>query len=110
MITADGQVGILDRTDMNASALNDAFVMVRRGAAVGDRAAVEFRQIGTGAPASSVSYTVAADPRPTRPGVVATPWDGAAFKLGVKPIGFANSCWRLIVNGADSGIVLFVGP
>ena len=112
VITSDGATGIIDRTFGSASAvsLGDAFVMVRRGSVVGQNVAVEFRQIGTSAPATWVAYTVTAEARPTPAGVLATPWDGAAFKLGVKPIGFADSCWRLIVDGADTGIVLQVGP
>lgn len=112
VITSDGVTGIMDRTygSATAFALGDAFVMVRRGSVVGQNVAVEFRQIGTSAPATWVAYTVTAEPRPTPAGVRASPWDGAAFKLGVKPIGFADSCWRLIVDGADTGIVLQVGP
>jgi len=112
VITSDGTTGILDRTYSNASAfaLGEVFVMVRRGSVVGQSVAVEFRQIGTSAPATWVAYGVTAEPRPTPVGVRATPWDGAAFKLFVKPIGFVDSCWRLIVDGADTGIVLQVGP
>ena len=112
VITSDGATGIIDRTYGSASAvaLGDVFVMVRRGSVVGQNVAVEFRQIGTSAPATWVAYAVTAEPRPTPAGVRTTPWDGAAFKLGVKPIGFADSCWRLIVDGADTGIVLQVGP
>ena len=110
VLTSDGLTGVLDRTYMSAAAINDAFVMVRRGSAVGQRVALEFRQVGTNAPATSVSYGVMAESRPTPAGIRPTPWDGAAFKLFVKPIGFANSCWRVIVDGADTGIVLQVGP
>lgn len=112
VITSDGVTGIIDRTYASAAAVasSDALAMVRRGSVVGQSAAVEFRQIGASAPATWVAYTVTAEPRPTQTGVLATPWDGAAFKLPVKPIGFANSCWRLIVSGADTGIVLQVGP
>jgi hypothetical protein len=112
VITSDGATGIMDRTYGSASAvaLGDAFMMVRRGSVVGQKVAAEFRQIGTSAPATWVAYTVTAEARPTPAGVRATPWDGAAFKLGVKPIGFADSCWRLIVDGVDTSIVLQVGP
>lgn len=103
VLTLDGQVGILDRTYASSTAVNEAFVMVRRGAAVGDRVSVEFRQIGTSAPASWVAYGVGAEP-------YRSPWGDAAFRLGVKPIGFANSCWRLMVNASDTGIVLRIGP
>jgi hypothetical protein len=112
VITSDGATGIMDRTYGSASAvaLGDAFMMVRPGSVVGQKVAVEFRQIGTSAPATWVAYTVTAEARPTPAGVRAMPWDGAAFKLGVKPIGFADSCWRLVVDGTDTGIVLQVGP
>lgn len=103
VLTVDGQVGILDRTYASSAAVNEAFVMVRRGAVVGDRASVEFRQVGTSAPATWVAYGVGAEP-------YRSPWGDAAFRLGVKPIGFANSCWRLIVNASDTGIVLRIGP
>jgi len=108
VLTSDGATGVLDRTYASAQS-DDTFVMVRRGSVVGHRVAIEFRQIGTSAPATWVAYGVTAEPRPTPPGVRASPWDGAAFKLAVKPIGFADSCWRLIVDGADTGIVLQVG-
>ena len=112
VITSDGLTGIVDRTYGSASAvaLGEAFIMVRRGSIVGQSVAVEFRQIGTSAPATWVAYSVTAEPRPTPAGIRATPWDGAAFKLGVKPIGFPDSYWRLIVDGTDSGIVVQVGP
>lgn len=112
VITSDGLTGVIDRTYGSASAvaLGDTFVMVRRGSVVGQNVAVEFRQVGTSAPATWVAYTGTAEARPTAAGVRATPWDGAGFKLPVKPIGFAGSCWRLIVDGADTGIVLQVGP
>jgi hypothetical protein len=110
VITSDDRTGILDSTFASATQVDDAFVMVRRGAGVGQRVAVELRQLGTSAPAARVAYTVATEPRPTPAGVRATPWDGVAFKLGVKPIGFANSCWRLIVDGADTNLVVQIGP
>ena len=110
VITVDGKTGILDRTYASAADVNGGWVMVRRGTAVGERISVRFDQIGTSAPAKWVAYEDLAEPRPTQPGIAATPWDGAAFTLGHKPVAFDNSCWRLIVNGADTGIVLFVGP
>jgi hypothetical protein len=104
VITSNGFVGVLGSTLATSSDVNGRFVMVRRGAKVGDHVELVFQQIGRGtAPASSVSYGVTLDAR-------ATPWGDTAFEAGVKPIGFPNSCWRLIVDGADSGIVLFVGP
>jgi hypothetical protein len=110
VLTSDGVTGVLDRTYASARSINDDFVMVRRGGAVGQRLAIEFRQLGTSAPATWVAYQVTAEPRPTPSGIRPTPWDGAAFKLFVKPIGFVDSCWRVIVDGADTGIVLQVGP
>lgn len=112
VITSDGVNGIIDRTYASVAAVasSDAFMMVRRGSVVGESVEVEFRQVETSAPATWVTYTVTGEPRPSPAGVLATPWDGAAFTLPVKPIGFANSCWRLIVSGADTGIVLQVGP
>jgi len=110
VLTSDGATGVLDRTYASAHSVNDVFVMVRRGIGVGQRVAIEFRQIGTSAPATWVAYEVTAEPRPTPSGIRPTPWDGAAFKVPVKPIGFADSCWRVIVDGADTGIVLQVGP
>jgi hypothetical protein len=110
VLTSDGVTGVVDRTYASARSVNEFFVLVRRGGAVGQRAAIEFRQLGTSAPATWVAYEVAAEARPTPPGIRPSPWDGAAFKLGVKPIGFGDSCWRLIVDGKDTGIVLQVGP
>jgi hypothetical protein len=103
--SVNGSVGIVGGTYGSASSVTvyDRFVMVRKGARVGDRISVAFEQIGSSAPASSVSYGVTAAPR-------SDPWGDSAFELGVKPIGFANSCWRLLVDGADSGIVLLIGP
>lgn len=108
--TADRAVGILDRTDASATEVNDAFLMVRRDGVVGDRANVEFVQIGTSGPARSVTYGVGAERHLSCPLCVRAPWGDAVFKLGVKPIAFADSCWRLFVDGADSGIVLQIGP
>lgn len=105
VITTTGLVGITGTTVGRASDIDGSFGwMVRRGATtVGQRVAVVFRQIGSSAPASSVSFDIPAVPHQTA-------WGDLAFSMGYKPIGFANSCWRLIVDGADSGIVLFVGP
>ena len=38
-----------------------------------------------------------------------TAWGGAAFQFGWKPIAFEDSCWRLIVDEVDTGIVLAIG-
>lgn len=102
--TSNGVIGIVGETYASSAAFNDSFVMVRRAATLGERVAVVFEQVPPiTAPAMSVSYGVPASPRTTA-------WGDIAFELGVKPIGFPNSCWRLVVDGADSGIVLFVGP
>ncbi len=102
IVTTNGRYGIDGSTVLSASATNDSFILVRRDASFDDRIAVELVQVGTSAPATSVSYSV---------GVSAhrTAWGTLAFALGVKPIGFANSCWRLIVDGADTGLVFAVG-
>lgn len=101
--TANGTIGIVGDTYWSSAAVNDTVLLVRRGAALGDTVGLDFRQLGSSAPASLVSYSVPATLRRTA-------WGEVAFPFGVKPIGFANSCWRLFVDGTDSGIVLFVGP
>lgn len=103
VITADGKVGIVGET---FSAPGDgSFLIVRRGAVIGDMASLQFTQIGTTAPATWVQYGVPASPQPTK-----TAWgDAVAFPAGWKPIAFPDSCWRLIVDGVDTGIVLAVG-
>lgn len=101
VITVNGQTGILDRT--YASSRDNDFVMVRRGAKLGDRVALRFDNVGNTAPATWVAYDQPAEQRQN-------PWGDVVFRVGVKPIGFENSCWRLIVDGTDTGLVLFVGP
>jgi hypothetical protein len=100
--TSNGVIGIVGDT-YASSAADESRLLVRRGAALGHRVSLEFRQLGASAPASFVTYGVPATLRQT-------PWGEVAFPFGAKPIGFPNSCWRLWVDGADSGIVLFVGP
>ena len=63
---------------------------------------VFFDNVGSRAPASSVWYEVTAEP-------LANPWGNVAFRIGVKPIGFANSCWRVRTDLGDTGIVLEIG-
>jgi len=106
VITSNGLIGMVGTTQGTASnALTDAGTfgwLVRNGAKLGESVAVTFQQIGRGhAPASSVSYGIPAVPRQTA-------WGDIAFDMHYKPIGFADSCWRLFVNGVDSGIVLFL--
>lgn len=106
VITTNGVLGIVRETYASAADLNGAFLMVRRGSTIGQRVEVKFQQVGSTAPASWVMYGVAAEPWRTPP----AGWGDLVFRLGVKPIGFENSCWRLLVDGADTGLVLFVGP
>ena len=102
MITNDGRTGIVGETFAFGDLLKDGTSVVRRGAVAGDRISVRFDQIGNTAPATWVAYDVDATP-------VATPWGGVVFEIGWKPIAFEDSCWRLIVDGTDTGIVLAVG-
>jgi hypothetical protein len=102
VITSDGRTGIVGETFALGDLLNGSTSVVRRGAIAGDRISVRFDQIGNTAPATHVTYDVDATP-------LVTPWASVAFKIGWKPIAFDDSCWRLIVDGADTGIVLAVG-
>jgi hypothetical protein len=102
VITTDGRTGVVGETFAFGDLLMDGTSVVRRGAVAGDRISVRFDQIGNTAPAKWVAYDVDAAP-------VATPWGGVVFEIWWKPISFDDSCWRLIVNGADTGIVLAVG-
>jgi len=102
VITSDGRVGIVGETFAFGGLLKGGTQVVRRGAIVGDRIDVRFDQIGNTAPAKSVAHGVDAAPMPT-------PWGDAAFMIGWKPIAFEDSCWRLIVDGADTGVILAVG-
>ncbi len=101
IVTIDGQYGIEGSTVLSASGPNDAFILVRRGASLADRVAVDLVRIAGDAP-TAVSYAV-------RVSAHRTAWGSLAFSLGVKPIAFADSCWRLIVDGTDTGLVLAVG-
>lgn len=104
VITVDGKIGIVGETSTPSG--DGSFLVLRRGAIAGETASLQFTQIGTSAPATWVQYGSAADPQPSP-----TPWgDPVAFAAGWKPIAFESSCWRLIVDGADSGLVLKVGP
>lgn len=102
VITVDGNIGIVGETFTHAG--EGSFLIVRRGAVLGETASLQFTQIGATAPATWVQYGSTADPQPSR-----TPWgDQVAFAAGWKPIAFAGSCWRLMVDGTDSGLVLEV--
>jgi hypothetical protein len=103
VITVDGNIGIVGETFTYSG--DGSFLVLRRGAIVGEIASLQFTQVGTSAPATWVQYSSSADPQASR-----TAWgDQVAFAAGWKPIAFAGSCWRLIVDGTDTGIVLEVG-
>ena len=103
VITVDGKIGIVGETFTYSG--DGSFLVLRRGAVLGETVSLQFTQIGTSAPATWVQYSSSADPA-TSP----TPWgDQVAFAAGWRPIAFAGSCWRLIVDGTDTGIVLEVG-
>jgi hypothetical protein len=103
VITIDGKVGIVGETFTYSG--DGSFLILRRGAVLGELASLQFTQIGAIAPATWVLYSSSADPQTSR-----TRWgDQVAFAAGWKPIAFAGSCWRLIVDGTDTGIVLEVG-
>ena len=103
VVTANGTFGVVGDTFSPASlAMNEPLLIVHRGAAINDTVSLVFRDIGHTTPAKWVSYAVGASTRPN-------PWGEVAFAAGWKPIGFAGSCWRVEVDGADSGLVLEVG-
>ena len=103
VITVDGNIGMVGETLTHSG--DGSFLILRRGAVLGEIASLQFTQIGSSAPATWVQYSSSADPQASR-----TPWgDQVAFAAGWKPIAFAGSCWRLIVDGTDTGIVLEVG-
>ena len=102
MITKDGRTGIVGETFAVGDLLNGGTHVVRRGNIVGDEITVRFEQIGNAAPATWVEGAVPAV-------AFMTPWGDAAFRIGWKPIAFEDSCWRLLIDGADTGIVLAVG-
>ena len=102
VVTLDGRLGIVGDTFTFGGDMNGSFWLVRSGAVVGDRVALQFEQIGSSAPATWVAYGVTASSR-------TTPWGDAAFNVGWKPISFSDSCWSLVVDGVNTGIVLAVG-
>jgi hypothetical protein len=102
VITSNDRIGIVGETFAFGDLMNGSIQVVRRAAIPGDQMSVRFDQIGNTAPAKWVSYGVGAQ-------ALVTPWGNAAFPIGWKPIAFEDSCWRLIVDGADTGIVLAVG-
>ncbi len=102
MITANGTFGIVGETFALRDLLNGGTAIVRRGAMFGDELQVQFDQVSTTAPAKWVAYGVPATFAPN-------PWGDVAFRIGWKPIAFEDSCWRVVANGIDTGIVLGVG-
>ena len=104
VLTANGTFGVLGDTAMSsATAMNEPLVIVHRGAREQDQLALRFDDIGHSSPATWVSYGVVARDREN-------PWGAVAFEAGWKPIGFAGSCWRVLADGEDTGLVLFVRP
>jgi hypothetical protein len=101
VITFNGRIGI-GETFAVGDRLNTGTHVLRRGTIVGDEASVRFDQVGNTAPATWVQYSVTAT-------ALVSPWGEAAFMVGWKPIAFEDSCWRLLVDGADTGIVLAIG-
>jgi hypothetical protein len=104
VLTANGVFGVVGETVMSSAvAMNEPLVIVRRGAKERDSLLLRFDDVGHSSPATWVSYSVVARDREN-------PWSPVAFEAGWKPIGFAGSCWRVIADGADTGLVLFVRP
>jgi len=104
VLTANGVFGVIgDTSTFSAVAMNERLVIVHKGAKEQDTLALQFNSVGNSSPATSVFYGVGARARPN-------PWGGYAFEAGWKPIGFAGSCWRVIADGQDTGLVLFVRP
>jgi len=102
VITKDGRIGIVGETFAVGDLLNGGSRIVRRGAIPGDQISLRFDRIDIAAPATKVFYGSTAT-------ALTTPWGDAAFQFGWKPIAFEDSCWRLIVDEVDTGIVLAIG-
>lgn len=102
VITSDGRTGIVGDTFAVGDLLGGGPRIVRRGTIPGDQISLRFDRIDVFAPATKVFYGATAT-------ALTTPWGGAAFPFGWKPIAFEDSCWRLIVDEVDTGIVLAVG-
>jgi hypothetical protein len=105
VITTSGLIGVIGDTSASSADINGKFVMVRRSSKPGDHVELVFQQVGANAsaPASSVWYGGSVTS-------AHTPWGDGSFDAYIKPIGFPNSCWKVFVDGVDSGIILFVGP
>jgi len=102
VVTVDGRSGIAGDAFTFGGDMDGVFWLVRRGVVVGDSVALHFVQTTGKAPATTVDYNAAASPR-------TTPWGDVAFKVGWKPISFAESCWSLVVDGMSTGLVVAVG-
>ena len=102
VITKDGRIGIVGETFAVGDLLSGGPHVVRRGTIPGDQISLRFDRIDIAAPATKVFYGSTAT-------ALTTPWGDAAFQFGWKPIAFEDSCWRLIVDEVDTGIVLAVG-
>ena len=102
VITKDGRIGIVGETFAVGDLPSGGPHIVRRGTIPGDQISLRFDRIDITAPATKVFYGVTAT-------ALTTPWGDAAFPFGWKPIAFEDSCWRLIVDGVDTGIVLAIG-
>ena len=102
VITADGRFGIAGAASTYGEDMNGTFWLVRRGAVAGDSIALHFQQVAGKAPATWVEFNASASPRTTS-------WGDVAFKVGWKPISFSDSCWRVVVDGVDTGLVVAVG-
>jgi hypothetical protein len=104
VITIDGTIGIVG--DTFSPSAEGTLLIVRRGAKPGDSISLKFARLSATNAGMAVFYGVGAADQKSP-----TPWgDQVAFAAGWKPIGMAGSCWRLIVDGADTGLVLAVGP
>lgn len=105
VITAGGTVGLIGTTVTSEAtmAADEPILLVRRGARPDDQVVLRFDNIGNSAPATWVSYGATAR-------LHQNAWSAFAFEFGWKPIGFAGSCWRLVVDNVDSGLVLHVRP
>ena len=104
VITIDGTIGIVG--DTFSPSAEGTLLIVRRGAKPGDSISLKFARLSATNTGMTVFYGASAADQKSP-----TPWgDQVAFAAGWKPIGFAGSCWRLIIDGADTGLVLAVGP
>jgi hypothetical protein len=102
VITTYGRFGIVGDAFTFGEDMNGAFWLVRKGAVAEDSVALHFVQTSGKAPTTWVEYNAAAASR-------TTPWGDVAFKVGWKPISFSDSCWRVVVDGIETGLVVAVG-